>query len=125
MNHAPHGEETAMQKTTTTRHRQADDRESSQDLADRFRDLAEQWEHETRMLSNTGQSLVHPAHVAVVGLGDPVVSLILERMQTRGGRWYHTLHVITKANPVHPADHGNVAAIQQAWLRWGRDHGRI
>ncbi len=114
-----------MQETTTTRHRQADDCESSQDLADRFRDLAKQWEHETWSLSNTGQTLAHPAHVVIVGLGDPVVPLILERMQTRGGRWYHTLHAITKANPVHPADHGNVAAIQQAWLRWGRDHGHI
>ena len=107
-----------MQETATTRHRQADDREPSQDLA-------KQWEHETWMLSNTRQALAHPAHVAIVGLGDPVVPLILERMRTRGGHWYHALYAITQANPVNPADHGNVAAIQQAWLRWGRDHGRI
>ena len=115
-----------MQETTTTIcHRQADDRAGSQDLADRFRELAEQWEHETWMLSNTDQAIAHPAHKAIVRLGDQAVPLILERMQTRGGRWYHALHDITKANPVNPADHGNVAAIQQAWLRWGRDHGRI
>ncbi|MYA06246.1 MAG: hypothetical protein F4Y37_16825 [Caldilineaceae bacterium SB0664_bin_22] len=60
-----------MQETTTTRHRQADDRERSQDLAARFHELAEQWEHDTFLLSNTGQALAHPAHVAIVGLGIP------------------------------------------------------
>ena len=115
-----------MQETTTTiRHRQPDGRIRVQELADRFGELAEQWEHETWMLSNTDQALAHSAHKAIVKLGHPVVPLILKRMQTRGGHWYHALHAITKANPVHPADHGNVAAIQQAWLQWGRDHGRI
>ena len=111
--------------TTTMRHRQPDGRMRVQDLAARFRELAERWERETWMLSNTDQALAHPAHKAIVRLGDQAVPLILERMQTRGGRWYHALHAITKANPVHPADHGNVAAIQHAWLRWGRDHGRL
>lgn len=77
------------------------------------------------MLSNTEQALAHPAHVAIVGPGDPVVPLILERMRIRGGHWYHALHAITQANPVHPADYGNVAVIQQGWLRWGRDHGGL
>ena len=98
-----------MQETTTTTcHRPPDGRI-------RVQELAEQWEHETWMLSNTDQALVHPAHKAIVKLGDLVVPLILKRMQTRGGHWYHALHAI-KTNPVHPADHGNVAAIQQAWL---------
>ena len=115
-----------MQETTTTiRHRQPDGRIRVQDLENRFRELADRWEDETWMLSNTDQAIAHPAHEAIVRLGDQAVPLILKRMQTRGGRWYHALHAITKANPVDPADHGNVAAIQQAWLRWGRDHGRI
>lgn len=54
---------------------------------------------------------------SIVRLGNQAVPLILKRMQTRGRRWYHALHAITKANPVAPTDHGNVAAIQQAWLR--------
>ena len=114
-----------QEPTTTTRHLEANDLEPSQTVADRFHELADRWEHETWMLSNTDQAIAHPAHKAIVKLGDPVVPLILERMRTRRGRWFHALHAITKANPVNPADHGNVAAIQKAWLRWGRDHGRI
>ena len=115
-----------MQETTTTiRHRQADDREGSQDLADRFRDLADQWEDESMFLSNSGHALALPSYDAIVKLGDQAVPLILKRMQTRGGHWYHALHDITKEDPVDPADWGNVAAMQAAWLRWGRDHGSI
>ena len=115
-----------MQETTTTmRHRQADARESSWDLADRFRDLADQWEDESMFLSNSGHALALPSYAAIVKLGDQAVPLILKRMQTRGGHWYHALRDITKEDPVDPADWGNVAAMQAAWLRWGRDHGSI
>lgn len=115
-----------MQETTATiRHGQADDRAHSQDLAARFHELADRWEDETVFLSSLAQMAAHPDYKAIVSLGMPAIPLILKRMQTQGGHWYHVLRAITKANPVHPDDYGNVAAIQQAWLRWGRDHGRI
>ena len=115
-----------MQETSTTmRHRQANDREGSQDLADRFHELADRWEHETWMLSSSAQMAAHPDCKAIVSLGMPAVPLILKRMQTQGGHWYRVLRDITKVNPVAPAERGNVAAMQRAWLRWGRDHGSI
>ena len=114
-----------QETTTTTRHQEPDDRERCQDLAARFHELADRWEDESMFLSNSGHALALPSYDAIVKLGDQAVPLILKRMQTQGGHWYHALHDITKADPVNPADHGNVAAIQQAWLRWGRDHGRI
>lgn len=106
-------------------HHEADDLESSQAVADRFRELADRWEDESMFLSNSGHALALPSYDAIVKLGDQAVSLILKRMQTRGGHWYHALHDITKEDPVDPADWGNVAAMQAAWLRWGRDHGSI
>ena len=95
------------------------------DLAARFRDLADRWEEETMFMSNSEQATSLPSYDAIVQLGDPAVPLILKRMQTRGGHWFHALRDITKEDPVAPADWGNVAAMQKAWLRWGRDHGRI
>ena len=93
------------------------------DLAARFHELAEQWEKDAMFLS-TGETDL-PSHKAIVDLGEPAVSLILERMQVKGGRWYHALRDITGEDPADPADWGNVAAIQQAWLRWGRDRGLV
>ncbi|MCY4522676.1 MAG: hypothetical protein OXC13_18120 [Caldilineaceae bacterium] len=119
MNHARHREETAMQETTTTtRHQEPDERERRQDLADR-------WEDETVFLSSSAHMATHPDYKAIVSLGMPAVPLILKRIQTQGGHWYHVLRDITKVNPVNPTERGNVAAMQRAWLRWGRDHGSI
>ena len=56
-------------------------------------------------------------------MGEPAVPLILQRMQAQGGHWFHALRDITKANPVQPADRGNVSAMQEAWLNWGEENG--
>ena len=90
---------------------------------ERFRELADQWEIETVLLSNSNQAAEHPAHQEIISMGEPAVPLILKRMQSQGGHWFHALREITNANPVKPEDRGNVGAMQAAWLEWGEDHG--
>ena len=90
---------------------------------ERFRELADQWEIETVLLSNSEQAAEHPAHLEIVSMGESAVPLILERMQSQGGHWFHALREITNANPVKPEDRGNVGAMQAAWVEWGEDHG--
>ncbi len=92
---------------------------------DRFQELADQWENDTVLLSSTGQAIQHPAHQEIVSMGEPAVPLILERMQSQGGHWFHALREITNANPVQPDDRGNVGAMQAAWLQWGEDNGYV
>ena len=92
---------------------------------ERFRELADQWEIETALLSNSEQAAKHPAHQEIMSMGEPVVPLILERMQSQGGHWFHALREITNANPVQPDDRGNVGAMQAAWLEWGEDNGYV
>ena len=89
----------------------------------RFTELADQWENETVFLSNLDSAAEHPAHKEIVSMGVPAVPLILQRMQTQGGHWFHALRDITNANPVQPADRGNVTAMQEAWLEWGETNG--
>lgn len=88
-----------------------------------FDRLADEWEFETALLSLSEQAAEHPAHQAIVDMGEPAVPLILARMQSRGGHWFHALHAITGANPVRPAERGNVKAMQTAWLKWGKLNG--
>ena len=90
---------------------------------ERFRELADQWEIETVLLSNSQQAAEHPAHREILSMGESAVPLILERMQSQGGHWFHALREITNANPVKPEDRGNVGAMQAAWLEWGEEHG--
>ena len=90
---------------------------------ERFQKLADQWEYETLLLSSTDQITEHPAHQEIVGMGEPVVPLILERMKSQGGHWFHALHDITGADPVSPDDRGNITAMQEEWLNWGELNG--
>ena len=92
---------------------------------ERFRQLADQWETETVFLSNSDRAAAHPAHREIVGMGELAVPLILERMRSQGGHWFHALCSITNANPVQPADRGNVEAMQASWLEWGARSGYL
>ena len=93
-------------------------------IRERFLELANQWENETVLLSSSDQAAEHPAHREIVGMGEPAVHLILERMKSQGGHWFTALHEITGADPVEPADRGNVSAMQEAWLKWGESRAK-
>jgi len=94
-------------------------------MRESFLELADQWENETLLLSSSDLAAEHPAHRKIVSMGEPAVPLILERMRSQGGHWFDALHQITGADPVEPAAHGNIAAIQEAWLKWGDANGYI
>lgn len=89
----------------------------------RFQELADQWENETVLLSNSARAAEHPAHQQIVSMGEPIVPLILERMRLQGGHWFQALGKITGADPVSPSDRGNIAAMQKSWLDWGEHNG--
>ena len=93
------------------------------DRAAKFDRLADEWKNETALLSSSDQAADHPAHHAIIGMGEPVVPLILARMQSQGGHWFHALHAITGANPIKPSERGNIAAMQAAWQEWGKLNG--
>ena len=89
-----------------------------------FQELANRWEKEIFFLSRSDLAIAHPLHQEIINLGQPVVPLILERMRSQGGHWFEALQQITGEDPVSPADYGNIAAMQNSWLQWGKDHGR-
>ena len=91
--------------------------------AERFAELANQWEQETVLMSNSSRAAQHPAHREIVGMGEVAVPLILERMRSQGGHWFHALREITGADPVDPKDRGKIAAMQTSWPDWGRRNG--
>ncbi|MCY3821317.1 MAG: DEAD/DEAH box helicase family protein [Gammaproteobacteria bacterium] len=91
----------------------------------RFTKLADQWELETVFLSHSDRAAEHPAHMEIIGMGEPVVPLILERMREERGHWFFALRAITGADPVDPADRGKIAVMQDSWLEWGEVSGYI
>ena len=90
---------------------------------ERFRELADQWENDTVLLSSSDQATEHLAYREIVNMGEPAVPLILERMQSHSGHWIQALYDITGADPVDVSDYGNIDAMEASWYEWGKTNG--
>ncbi len=94
-------------------------------LAERFRKLADQWKAETTFLSSSTAIANHPAYLAVIALGPPVVPLLLRDLEGEPFHWFEALEAITGEDPVRPEERGHIRAMAAAWLAWGRSHHLI
>lgn len=94
-------------------------------LSATFLSLAEQWRAATRFQSSLSTITQHPAYQAVIALGDEVVPVLLAQLYRRPEPWFSALKAITGTDPVRPDQRGNMRAMTDAWLRWGREHRLI
>jgi hypothetical protein len=92
-------------------------------VAAAFHALAREWKEETEHLSST-EVFTHPAYQRIIGLGEPVVPLLLQDLDS-GAHGFWALRAITGANPVPPQDAGRVRRMANAWLAWGRMRGLV
>jgi hypothetical protein len=61
----------------------------------------------------------------IIGMGAPVVPLILEELRREPDQWFWALEAITGENPVPAGSAGKVREMAAAWLEWGKRHGLI
>jgi hypothetical protein len=88
-----------------------------------FLELAEQWRRETGMFSVISKISMHPAYQRIIGMGQPVVPLIMRELEHEPDHWFWALSAITGANPVKPEQRGRLNEMAQAWIEWGRANG--
>jgi hypothetical protein len=100
-------------------------------LDQKFTELAAQWRQETRHLSLMSDIVMNTAYQKIIGMGTPVVGLILQDLKRQPDHWFWALRSITGENPVEPNDdlrsvvdhRGRVGQMADAWLEWGRQNG--
>ena len=97
--------------------------QSPADIRGRFARLAAEWKVQSRFLSNTAQIALLQPYQRIIGMGLPVVPLILEELQREPDQWFWALEAITEASPVPQEAQGNVRQMAEAWVEWGRLHG--
>jgi len=85
--------------------------------------LAVQWKQDTMFESSPWRMAAHPAYQRIIGLGWRAIPLIFCLLAREEDFWFEALVVITGEQPVPPEHAGNVEAMRQDWLRWGREHG--
>ncbi|MBD2326242.1 hypothetical protein [Alkalinema sp. FACHB-956] len=93
------------------------------ELEAQFLELAEQWRQETGMFSVVSQIVIHPAYQRIIGMGQPVVPLLLRDLEQEPDHWFWALQAITGENPVKQEHRGNLQQMAIDWLEWGKAYG--
>jgi len=97
--------------------------QSKLELEAEFNRLAEKWRTETRMLSLVTHKSMHPTYQRIIGMGKPVIPLILQDIEQKPDHWFWALRAITGENPVKPEQVGRMKLMAQAWIQWAKEHG--
>lgn len=81
------------------------------------------WRKETEFESSPWVVTQHPAYRNMIKLGPSVIPLILAELSTDLDLWFEALIELTGVNPI-PAEHaGDLEAMRDDWLSWGRKNG--
>src|SRR5476649_353725 len=96
---------------------------SSTTVEERFQRLAAEWKEQARYLSNTARMAMLPPYQRIIGMGMPVVPLILEDLRHEPHHWFWALEAITEQNPVPPESLGKIQEMANAWVQWGQQQG--
>ena len=97
----------------------------TKDLEERFRQLIEKWEKDTQFTSSSTKLCMHPAYQQIIGMGFPIVPLLLRELQNNPNRWFWALFAITGEDPVNPDDAGDFEKMRESWIGWGRRQGCV
>ncbi|MBD2543191.1 hypothetical protein [Planktothricoides raciborskii] len=96
---------------------------SQTELETEFKRLAEEWRIDTGMLSLVTQKSMHSAYQRIIGMGQPVVPLILRDLEQKPDHWFWALRAITGDNPVKSEHRDRMKLMAEAWIQWGKEHG--
>jgi hypothetical protein len=92
-----------------------------ENLRDKFARLAAQWQNETWFMSNADNIAKHPAYQEIIRMGKSALPFILQAMRAEPNHWFWALNLITKFDAVKVEHAGDVTAMTQDWLDWGRE----
>lgn len=92
-------------------------------LRQEFSTLAQQWRRRTRHLSLISKKIIDPSYLRIIGMGAPVIPLLLEELRDRPSHWFPALRAVTNVDPCPPD--ANPSQAREAWLGWGKEGGYI
>lgn len=87
--------------------------------------LATEWRTHRGASSFSSRAVMHPAYQRIIGKGFSAVPFLLRQLQSAPDHWFWALMKITGEDPVPPEDAGDVAAMAQAWIEWGKRRGFV
>jgi hypothetical protein len=94
----------------------------------KFKALAQEQRQQHAAMSSITDIANLPAYQKIIGLGEDAIPMILAELREEGDepdQWFWVLRALTDADPVAPADRGNVIKMAQAWTAWGENLGHV
>lgn len=88
-----------------------------------FNRHANKWQRETGYLSSPSEKYLHPSYARIIGMGRPILGLLLARLRDQPADWFFALRAITGQNPVTDNMAGDMKKMCRAWLKWGEKNG--
>lgn len=96
-------------------------RPREEDYVTRFYDLLRKWQSETKHLSSPEEIRNNTAYRALKGLGRIVVPLAIDELAREPSLLVMLLAEITGERPFSSAQRGDLRAMTDAWLHWGKN----
>lgn len=90
-----------------------------------FKLSAYKWKNETMYLSSTQRIVDNPSYKKIISMGSSVVPLILKDLSVDLVMWFPALKKLTGIDPVPPNARGDLNAMRDAWLAWGKQNNLI
>ena len=89
-----------------------------------FNRLANEWLKQRPKGVDVAEMIRHPAYQAIIDIGPQAVPWLLERLAQRPDHWFYALNQITNAKPVQKQHQGNIKAMAEDWIKWGKQNDR-
>lgn len=88
-----------------------------------FNSLVAEWRATRGHHSRLDKLVLNNAYQRIIGLGKPVIPLLIKEMAERPSHWDWALKAITGDDPVPKDAWGDLPKIAAAWVEWGKDNG--
>ena len=88
-----------------------------------FRESVDHWKSETVHLSSVAKIISRPSYLRIVGLGKPVLPLLIKELTDSPDHWFAALEAITGDNPVSSKATFDQAV--QSWAEWWNQQQQI
>lgn len=92
-------------------------------FAHRFRELVDEWKQRTVLESSLTRMILDTGYQKIIGMGPPVLPLLLSELEREPDHWFWALTAITDEDPA--ADAETLEDATEVWLEWGRVRGYL
>ena len=92
-------------------------------IEQRFETMANEWRRGRGPASSVTKLSMHSSYQQIIGMGEPVVPLIMAELERKPDHWFWALHAITGADPVTKEARGRIGLMSEAWIAWAKEQG--